>query len=118
MKKIYYIIQILCLGLVTHIQAQQTPQYTQYMYNMSVVNPAYMIDEPGIIQLGSLYRTQWVGLDGAPETSTLSLNTPINNSNVGLGFSLVNDKNPKVYCLHSPYAIMQFQQIHADKDIK
>jgi type IX secretion system PorP/SprF family membrane protein len=39
-----------------------------------------------------LYRTQWVGLDGAPETSSFSANTPINNSNLGIGLSLVNDK--------------------------
>jgi type IX secretion system PorP/SprF family membrane protein len=39
-----------------------------------------------------LYRTQWIGLDGAPETSTFSINTPLNNSNLGLGVSLVNDK--------------------------
>jgi type IX secretion system PorP/SprF family membrane protein len=39
-----------------------------------------------------LHRTQWVGLDGAPTTNTFSLNTPINNSNLGVGFSLVNDR--------------------------
>jgi type IX secretion system PorP/SprF family membrane protein len=39
-----------------------------------------------------LHRTQWVGLDGAPTTNTFSFNTPINNSNLGVGFSLVNDR--------------------------
>lgn len=71
--------------------AQQDAQYTQYMYNTININPAYA-GSRGVMSIFGLYRTQWVGLDGAPETSTLSLNTPINNSNVGLGFSLVNDK--------------------------
>jgi type IX secretion system PorP/SprF family membrane protein len=39
-----------------------------------------------------LHRNQWVGLDGAPVTNTFSLNTPINNSNFGIGFSIVNDR--------------------------
>jgi type IX secretion system PorP/SprF family membrane protein len=44
------------------------------------------------LSLFALHRTQWVGLDGAPVTNSVSLNTPINNSNLGLGVSLVNDK--------------------------
>jgi type IX secretion system PorP/SprF family membrane protein len=39
-----------------------------------------------------LHRTQWVGLDGAPVTNAFSLNTPFNESNLGLGVSFVNDK--------------------------
>jgi type IX secretion system PorP/SprF family membrane protein len=39
-----------------------------------------------------LYRNQWVGLDGAPVTSAASLNTPIGNSNIGLGLSFINDR--------------------------
>lgn len=71
--------------------AQQDAQFTQYMHNTININPAYA-GSRGAMSIFGLYRTQWVGLDGAPETSTLSLNTPINNSNVGLGLSLVNDK--------------------------
>ncbi|CAA9202475.1 hypothetical protein FLACOL7796_04303 [Flavobacterium collinsii] len=60
------------------------------MYNTININPAYA-GSRGVMSIFGLYRTQWVGLDGAPETSSFSLNTPINN-NVGLGVSLVNDK--------------------------
>ncbi|MFH6989700.1 type IX secretion system membrane protein PorP/SprF [Flavobacterium collinsii] len=70
--------------------AQQDAQFTQYMYNTININPAYA-GSRGVMSIFGLYRTQWVGLDGAPETSSFSLNTPI-NSNVGLGVSLVNDK--------------------------
>jgi type IX secretion system PorP/SprF family membrane protein len=71
--------------------AQQDAQYTQYMYNTIEVNPAYA-GSRGALSVFGLYRTQWVGLDGAPETSTFSVNTPLNNSDLGLGVSLVNDK--------------------------
>jgi len=70
--------------------AQQDAQFTQYMYNTINVNPAYA-GSRGVMSVFGLYRTQWVGLDGAPETSSFSLNTPV-GKNVGLGVSLVNDK--------------------------
>ncbi|WP_264552302.1 type IX secretion system membrane protein PorP/SprF [Flavobacterium sp. N2038] len=71
--------------------AQQDAQFTQYMYNTISVNPAYA-GSRGALSVFGLYRTQWIGLDGAPETSTFSINTPLNNSKLGLGVSLVNDK--------------------------
>src|SRR6218665_2367062 len=71
--------------------AQQDAQFTQYMYNTININPAYA-GSRGVLSVFGLYRTQWVGLDGAPETSSFSVNTPINNSNLGVGASLVNDK--------------------------
>lgn len=71
--------------------AQQDAQFTQYMYNTIAINPAYA-GSRGVLSVFGLYRTQWIGLDGAPETSTFALNTPLNNSNLGLGVSLVNDK--------------------------
>ena len=71
--------------------AQQDAQYTQYMYNTININPAYA-GSRGVMSVFGLHRTQWVGLDGAPTTNTFSLNTPISNSNLGVGFSLVNDR--------------------------
>ena len=61
------------------ICAQQEPHYTQYMYNMSVVNPGYMINEPGLINVGSLYRTQWVGIEGAPKTANIFATIPLDD---------------------------------------
>jgi len=71
--------------------AQQDAQYTQYMYNTINVNPAYA-GSRGVMSIFGLHRTQWVGLEGAPTTNAFSINTPINNSNLGLGVSLVNDR--------------------------
>lgn len=71
--------------------AQQDSQFTQYMYNTININPAYAGSRETMSIFG-LHRTQWVGLDGAPVTNTVSLHTPINGSNVGLGLSIINDK--------------------------
>ena len=72
-------------------QAQQDAQYTQYMYNTINVNPAYA-GSRGVMSIFGLYRTQWVGLDGAPKTGAFSINTPIENSNIGAGLSVVTDQ--------------------------
>ncbi|MDR7372707.1 type IX secretion system membrane protein PorP/SprF [Flavobacterium aquidurense] len=70
--------------------AQQDAQYTQYMYNTINVNPAYA-GSRGVMSIFGLYRTQWVGLEGAPKTGSISINSPL-GKNLGGGLSLVNDK--------------------------
>jgi type IX secretion system PorP/SprF family membrane protein len=60
------------------------------MYNMSVVNPAYASGMPAILNLGALYRTQWVGAVGAPKTFTFFGHTAINDK-VEVGLSLISD---------------------------
>jgi type IX secretion system PorP/SprF family membrane protein len=82
-----FLLLFLCIGGY----AQQDAQFTQYMYNTITINPAYA-GSRGALSIFGLYRTQWVGLDGAPETSSFSVNSPINNSNLGVGVSLINDK--------------------------
>lgn len=71
--------------------AQQDPQYTQYMYNMSVVNPAYATAGEETINVGALYRSQWVGSVGAPSTGSLFVHWPI-TSRIETGLSVINDK--------------------------
>lgn len=94
MKKAYLLINIFALlffGLEVGL-AQQDAQYTQYMYNTISVNPAYA-GSRGVMSITGLHRSQWVGLDGAPRTQTLTLNTPMGEENrVGLGVSVVNDE--------------------------
>ena len=86
-KILYFALML--IGLVSY--AQQDAQYTQYMYNTINVNPAYA-GSRGVLSIFGLYRTQWVGLDGAPETGAVSVNSPIANSNLGVGLSFVNDR--------------------------
>lgn len=73
------------------VQAQQEPQHTQYMYNTLTINPAYA-GSRGMMSIFGMHRSQWVGLDGAPATSTFALHTPIKYSKLGLGFSFTNDQ--------------------------
>ncbi|WP_108803502.1 type IX secretion system membrane protein PorP/SprF [Aquimarina sp. Aq107] len=83
---------IVCSLISNYAVAQQDAQYTQYMYNTISVNPAYA-GSRGVMSIMGLHRSQWVGLDGAPRTQTLTLNTPIGDNNrVGLGLSIVNDE--------------------------
>jgi len=90
MKNFFILISILFVGLFS-TQAQQLPQFTQYMYNTISVNPAYAGSRDGF-SLTALNRNQWAGIDGAPRTQTLSINTPLRNEQIGVGLSVINDK--------------------------
>jgi type IX secretion system PorP/SprF family membrane protein len=72
------------------VNAQQDPQYTQYMYNMNIINPAYTGSTEGLA-VGALYRSQWVGLEGGPETFTFNIHSPVGRG-VGLGMSIISDQ--------------------------
>jgi len=89
MKKIFYIIAIFVLG-VSEISAQQESQYTQYMYNTMTFNPGYTGSRELISAMG-LYRTQWVGLEGAPKTLNFSIQSPV-GLNSALGLNVVSDQ--------------------------
>ena len=91
MIKKHFLTTLLFIGILSMgLFAQQDAQYTQYMYNTLSVNPAYA-GSRGQLSFAGLYRSQWVGLDGAPETFTLNLHSPIRNSRLGYGISIVND---------------------------
>tara|TARA_Y100000588_G_scaffold300332_1_gene321827 strand:+ start:3147 stop:4109 length:963 start_codon:yes stop_codon:yes gene_type:complete len=88
--KIQIVIGIILTLLSYDGSAQQDPQYTQYMYNTMNVNPAYT-GSRGHLAVTGYHRTQWVGLDGAPTTQALTIESPV-GKNVGLGLSFVNDR--------------------------
>ena len=90
-NKIKGLLTVLLLGAMGAVYAQQDAQYTQYMYNTVSVNPAYA-GSRGHLSIAALYRNQWLGLDGAPETQTLNIHTPMGYRGVALGISVVNDK--------------------------
>ncbi|MCP1996489.1 type IX secretion system membrane protein PorP/SprF [Flavobacterium sp. HSC-61S13] len=84
-------LSLIGLGCIPKTYAQQDPQYTQYMYNTNVINPAYVGSRESLNIFG-MYRTQWVGLDGAPKTAAFSISTPLGESGWGLGVNFVNDR--------------------------
>lgn len=90
MKKITF---LLFLSLIQnmYIQAQQDPEFTQYMYNMSVINPAYATGEVGVVNAGLLYRSQWVGAVGSPKSATAFIHAPLNDR-IEIGLSFINDE--------------------------
>jgi type IX secretion system PorP/SprF family membrane protein len=90
MKKLSIVILLLSIFCSEYATAQQDPQYTQYMYTMNVVNPAYAGSKESL-SLTALYRKQWSGLDGAPETITFSGHSPITDT-MGLGLSVIKDQ--------------------------
>ncbi|MCZ8145158.1 type IX secretion system membrane protein PorP/SprF [Flavobacterium sp.] len=89
MKKLYFLTAFALLA-VLDASAQQDPHYTQYMYNMSVINPAYAGSKENMSG-GLLYRKQWVEIEDAPTTGTFFLHSPV-GKNVGLGISAITDK--------------------------
>lgn len=86
-----YLVTIFTLFTCSWCFAQQDSQYTQYMYNTTLINPAYAGSRE-VTSVFLLHRNQWVGLDGAPVTNNFSINTPIGDSNFGIGLNFVNDK--------------------------
>jgi type IX secretion system PorP/SprF family membrane protein len=93
MKKIYLIgLLFMCFVLRQHpVFAQTEPMYSQYMYNMLGVNPAFS----GIREATSLnffHRSQWAGLQGAPQTTSVSVDAALKNNKFGWGVQLYDDK--------------------------
>lgn len=85
------LLMLLVVSLYSEISsAQQDAQYTQYMYNTLSINPAYA-GSRDVLSFVGLYRSQWVGLEGAPKTATVSLHSPV-GKNVALGVNIVNDE--------------------------
>ena len=89
MKKITILILIVSTAFVAN--AQQLPQFTQYMINNYVFNPAIAGIESSY-QMKTNIRNQWVGVTDAPRTTVLSIYGKYRESNVGLGGVVFNDQ--------------------------
>lgn len=90
-KYVKYFCFLILAAIAGKVSAQQDPNYTQYMYNMSVVNPAYALTDNDLIQAGLLYRAQWVGSVGGPTTGTLFGHMSFTDRMQG-GVSIVHDE--------------------------
>jgi len=71
--------------------AQQDPQYSMYMFNQYVINPAFGGSKDAV-SATLMLRNQWVGIDGAPRTQTLSVHAPLSKKKIGLGLHVVTDQ--------------------------
>lgn len=83
----------LLMMLFAGTEAQQDPQYSQYMQNIMTFNPGYAGSRDAICA-ALLHRQQWVGLEGAPATSVFHVNAPVKpfKINSGIGLTLTQDK--------------------------
>lgn len=70
---------------------QLPPVTNQYILNPITINPS-LAGSRGVLNIAVFYRSQWVGIEGAPETITLAADAPFPNSKFGLGLSVTNDK--------------------------
>ena len=91
MMKVRFIWLILMLLSSSATWAQQQPMYSQYMFNMMNINPAYA-GSRGVTSGTALYRDQWVGIPGSPKTSSFSLDMPLHEKKIGLGIQLYDDR--------------------------
>ena len=93
MKLIYksLVMAFTVFTFINESYGQQDPQYTQYMYNTMSINPGYA-GSNDYMSISTLARSQWVGISGAPQTQTLSFQTPIGFTGIGIGMNIINDK--------------------------
>lgn len=90
MKRFALLLVTLTITSLT-VFAQRDALYSQYMFNQLVINPAYSGSKEEL-SMAVIKRSQWVGLDGAPKTLTVSAHSPLRNENVALGMYVYTDQ--------------------------
>jgi type IX secretion system PorP/SprF family membrane protein len=91
-NKHWAVVLLLILGVgSSQVRAQQDKMFSQYMFNMMALNPAYA-GSRDVLSMSALYRNQWTGIQGAPQTATFTADMPLNNERVGVGLQLYGDK--------------------------
>lgn len=92
MKRDFKLIVLFILNISTvSVFAQQEANFSQYMYNSSIINPAYSGSREDLTIYGQ-FRSQWVGMEGAPQTASLTVHSPFTYSKLGYGVSIISDK--------------------------
>lgn len=91
MKKNILFIILVCFSFT--IKAQQDPQFSQNMFNILSVNPAFAGAEEDIL-VSAINRQQWVGFDNAPVTTVVNVSSPIRfmGTDHGIGLTILSDK--------------------------
>lgn len=91
MTKKIFVLLLFSLGLLCTSYAQQDPLYSQYMFNMVGINPAYAGSRE-ILSVTAMTRAQWVGVKGSPVSAVLVGDFATRSKKVGIGIQLFNDK--------------------------
>jgi type IX secretion system PorP/SprF family membrane protein len=90
MKKIIACFFIVLQFIAMHCIAQQDPQFTQYMFNHYLLNPAYS-GSRDVLNVTGVHRDQWLNVSKS-STQNLTLTTPIKRKNMGIGVNFMNDR--------------------------
>ena len=90
MKKLIFSALMVAVAF-TGLKAQQDPAYSMYMFNGLFINPAYAGSQD-VMEVMGIFRDQWVGIDGAPKTTNVSINSPLRREQYALGLTLEDDK--------------------------
>jgi len=121
MKRFYFLVSLISVLFVGNINAQQEPMFTQYMFNSLTINPAYA-GTSEYLNLNTLTRLQWVGMDGAPKTFSLTAHAPFESQKMGLGITLVSDEvgpvNNTFFTVNYAYRLRVTDQLTISMGIK
>lgn len=93
-RNIFHTILIICFGLVlsSDSNAQTDAMYTKYMFNSLSFNPAYAGSKE-FMSINLIHRTQWLGIQGAPQTQTLTIHTPVKGfDRIAIGGTVINQR--------------------------
>lgn len=104
MKRLFFLTAYFFAIHFLPLLAQKDPQYSQYIFNGMIINPAYAGSKE-IVNINAFYRQQWMGLPGAPQTQTVSVDGSVNNK-VNLGIYFLNDswafqRNTSLYGIYA-----------------
>lgn len=102
MRWVFLFGAICCLS--PNLQAQSTPQFTQFFLNKLLYNPGYA-GAKEVLSVSGQYRYQWIGIDGAPKTTNLSAHLPFFHNRCGIGISVSNDK---IALINSNYLTLSY----------
>lgn len=116
MNKIIYII-LFFVGCTATSFAQQEAQFTQFMYNQQILNPAY-VGSRGAPSIAALYRDQWIGFEGSPRVALASFNMPIFGDRVGFGLSIFNQQTGITNTWYSTMAYSYNLQVTDEIDLR
>lgn len=73
------------------MEAQQSSLFSHYYWNEQFYNPAYA-GSKDLLHAQVLNRLQWVGMEGAPNTISASVHSPLKKENIALGVNFYNDR--------------------------
>lgn len=91
MKKVLFVLSISMLSISASVSAQQDYQFTHYMYDNLSFNPGYAGLNNAICGT-MIFRQQWAGFEGRPQTGLLNIHAPVKFLKGGLGLTYVNDQ--------------------------